>query len=278
MPFLNTRDGRIYYQVHDLTPPWIKNPDTVLFHHGVAANLHHWNDWLQQFCASNRIILFDVRGCGLSTMPGPAFDWSLDQLAADVLDVAQAAGASRFHFVGDSIGGMVGLHMAARMPDRLISLAAANCLSRGRDLREIGGWPAGADRQGPAGWARQMMAWRYPPRALPLPQQDWLARQLEEFPLPVATSLAHVMLHADLTPVLPKITVPTLLLCAEAAPFVPHARMAEMQTLIAASELQRYADALDGLIISHAQACALAVRAFQFRRATTHRFKFPQIV
>jgi 3-oxoadipate enol-lactonase len=278
MPFLNTRDGRIYYEVHNLTPPWVGVPETVLFHHGIAANLHHWNDWFPHFCVSNRIVVFDARGCGLSSVPGPGFDWSLEQLAGDVLDVAQAAGANRFHFVGDSVGGMVGLHMAARMPDRLLSLTAANCVARGRELREIGSWPALLDQQGKSGWAKQLMAWRYPPGSLPVPQRDWLAHQLENCPLPVVLSLAHVMLHADITPALGRIAVPTLLLCSEAAPFVPHTHMAEMRALIPAAELQHYAAALDGLIISHAQACALAVRTFHLRRAATHRFDFPHVV
>ncbi len=278
MPFINTRDGRLYYEVHDLTPPWVKSPAAVLFHHGIAADRHHWSDWLPQFCTSNRIVVLDARGSGLSGVPGPGFDWTLDQLAGDVLDVAQAAGANRFHFVGDSIGGTVGLHLAIHMPDRLLSLTAANCAARGRELREIQGWPALIDQRGQQGWAEELLARRFPPGSLPVPQHDWFARQLEAFPLPVALSLSHVMMHADLTAELPRITVPTLLLCGEPAPFVPHTHMAEMRELIPAAELQHYAEALDGLIISHAQACALATRAFHFRRASPQRLDFPHVV
>jgi len=72
-----------------------------------------------------------------------------------------------------------------------------------------------------------------------------------------------------------KVTVPTLLLCGEAAPFVSHTLMAEMRALIPAAEPQHYADALDGLIISYAR--ALAARTIHFRRAASRRFDIPHV-
>jgi len=277
MPFLNTRDGRLYYEVHDLTPPWLKSPDAVVFHHGIAASLHHWNDWLPHFCTTHRIVTFDARGCGMSSVPPVGFDWRLERLAADVLDVATAAGVTRFHFVGDSIGGTVGLHLARRMPDRVLSLTAANCVANGRLLREAASWPAIVDQRGQAGWAEQMMTWRYVADAVPGSQRAWLARELARIPFNVVLSQTHVVLHANLMAELPAIAVPTLLLCGEAAPLVPHAHMAEMQSLIPAAELERYADGRDGLIISHARACALATRAFHFRRAPPHDPGIPHV-
>ena len=269
MPFINTRDGRLYYEVHDLTPPWVESPPALALHHGIAADLNAWSDWLPFFCTHYRIITFDARGCGRSTPPGHGFTWTLEQLARDVLDITQAAGANSFHFVGDGIGAAVGVHLAANRPDRVLSLAAANVAARGDALREMLTWSMLIDAEGQSGWARQMMAWRYAPGALPERQARWLQRQLEICHAHSTLALSHVLMETDLNPHLATISAPALLLCAEQNPFVPAAQMADLEARIPGAELQRFADALDGLVVSHAHACAEAVRAFHTRRCGT---------
>jgi len=239
-------------------------------HHGIAADLNCWSDWLPFFCTHYRIITFDARGCGRSTPPGHSFTWTLDQLAKDVLDVAQAAGANNFHFVGDAIGAAVGIYLAANRPDRVLSLAAANAVARGETLREMLTWSMLIDAEGQAGWARQMMAWRYAPEALPERQARWLQRQMEICHVHSALALSHVFMEADLGAHLATIGAPTLLLCAEESPFVPVTQMAELESRTPGAELQRFSDALDGLVVSHARACAEAVRGFHARRCAVH--------
>lgn len=53
--------------------------------------------------------------------PGP--DWNLDREVDAVIDAAAEAGFERFHFVGYSAGATVGLLLAARHPERILSLA-----------------------------------------------------------------------------------------------------------------------------------------------------------
>lgn len=38
MPMLERPGGAIWYEITDLTPPWIETPPTILFHHGVGIN------------------------------------------------------------------------------------------------------------------------------------------------------------------------------------------------------------------------------------------------
>ncbi len=40
MPFVDTAHGRLHYDLIDHVPPWVQDPQTIVFHHGVAANRH----------------------------------------------------------------------------------------------------------------------------------------------------------------------------------------------------------------------------------------------
>lgn len=278
MPFVNAREGRLYYEVHDLTAPWVENPAAIVFHHGAAANLHLWNEWLPHFCPSYRLVLFDARGCGRSTVPGPGFEWSLEQLAGDVLDIAQAAGANRFHFVGEGMGGTLGLHLAVKYGDRLLSLAAANCGARGGVAREAADWRGLIEAQGQQAWAKQMMAWRFFPNALLPAQHDWWLRQHAICNAHAALIMNDLVAATDLTPYLREIKVPTLLLCPDVSPFVPAAHMAEIQAAIPGAELQVFAHARHGLPVSHAAACAQTVSAFLARRFARNKSDLPIVI
>lgn len=278
MPFVNSQGGRLYYEVHDLTPPWVRNPSAIVFHHGVAADLHLWTEWLPYFIEYHRLVVFDMRGSGRSTVPGHGFPWSFEQLAGDALEVAQAAGAGRFHFVGESLGGTVGLFLASRFGDRLLSLTMANCAARGGLIPNLAGWRAMIETQGQQAWADRMMAWRFYPNALPQEKFEWLRELHARCPARVALILADLLAAVDLTGELQRVRAPTLLLCPDASPFVPVSHMAEMQAMIPDAELQVFAHARHGLPFSHAGACAKAVKAFLARRFPGSRAELPVII
>ena len=46
MPWLEREPGSLYYEVTDLTPPWVENPGTVVFCHGVSTTHGIWSTWL----------------------------------------------------------------------------------------------------------------------------------------------------------------------------------------------------------------------------------------
>ena len=65
-----------------------------------------------------------------------------------------------------------------------------------------------------------------------------------------------MLVAADLTDDLRRITVPTLLLCPDASPFVSLDHSSEIHRLIAHSEMAVFPGARHGLPFSHARACA----------------------
>jgi 3-oxoadipate enol-lactonase len=75
-----------------------------------------------------RIVRFDLRGHGSS--PAPDGPYTIDELARDVLELADSLGIRRFHYAGVSIGGAIGQHLAIDHGERLASLAVIASAAR----------------------------------------------------------------------------------------------------------------------------------------------------
>ena len=187
----------------------------------------------------------------------------------DLLKVADAAGAERFHLVGESIGGTVALACALAAPRRLLSLTLSNAAARGGLVANVKGWREVLAQEGQAGWARQLMASRFHPGALDAKLCAWYLRVHETCSMDATLGLADLLLDADLTPRLGKIIVPSLLLSPQSSPFIPLEVMAAMRAAIPDAELQVFAHSRHGLPLSHGRACAETLAAFLAPATTT---------
>ncbi|MEN9316597.1 MAG: hypothetical protein RIS35_2990 [Pseudomonadota bacterium] len=90
----------------------------------LGSELHVWDPVVPALARRFRVVRMDKRGHGASDVP-PG-DYSMAQLGGDVLAVADAAGAMRFHYAGVSIGGMIGMWLAEHRPERLDRLVLSN--------------------------------------------------------------------------------------------------------------------------------------------------------
>ncbi|VCU69188.1 3-oxoadipate enol-lactonase 2 [Pigmentiphaga humi] len=104
---------------YDLAGP--ETGEVVAFTHSLAADLGLWAEQLPALLNGGyRVLRSDLRGHGGSrAAPGP---YTMDELADDLIAIADAAGIERFHFVGLSIGGAIGQSLALRHPHRVRSL------------------------------------------------------------------------------------------------------------------------------------------------------------
>jgi pimeloyl-ACP methyl ester carboxylesterase len=205
-------------------------------------------------------------GFGRSSVPGRGFDWTLDGLADDVAAVARAAGAERFHVVGESLGGTVALLLAARRPDAVLSVVASNASHRGGSILRAKEWRQFIGAHGMAAWAAMMTPLRLDRTNVPDAKWQWFERVQAASDPDVVLDLADLLIGTDLTPELDAIRAPALLLAPAQSPFVPLAVMEDMHARIAESELQIFSDARHGLPCSHGAACGRTVRAFLDRR------------
>ncbi len=71
-----------------------------------------------------RVLAPDLRGYSPGARPAARSAYRNSQLAADVLALADAAGAERFHLAGHDWGAALAWYLAGRHPGRVTSLAA----------------------------------------------------------------------------------------------------------------------------------------------------------
>jgi len=92
----------------------------VMLCHGLLGSLAMWQPQLHALGTRYRVLRYDNRGHGLTTVTAPPY--SVEQLAADAVGLLDALGMARVHFVGCSLGGMIGQWMGVHYVNRLRSL------------------------------------------------------------------------------------------------------------------------------------------------------------
>ncbi len=102
--------------------PW------VVFSHSLACNYSMWDEQARALKQEYRVARFDTRGHGGSDAPSGAY--SLDMLAEDLLGILDGLGIAETHFVGLSMGGMIGMTFALAHPGRFRSLVLCDTSSR----------------------------------------------------------------------------------------------------------------------------------------------------
>jgi 2-succinyl-6-hydroxy-2,4-cyclohexadiene-1-carboxylate synthase len=94
-------------------------PVTLL--HGFTQSGSGWLETISRMPAGWMWIVPDLRGHG-ETRTRPGAPCSMDACAADLEMLWDHLGVARTHLVGYSMGGRLALHVAARRPERILSL------------------------------------------------------------------------------------------------------------------------------------------------------------
>lgn len=116
-----------------MTPVELHATDTggggepVLLAHAIGCDHRMWDDLASVLAGNFRVVGIDVRGHGKS--PVPRRPYSLEGLADDALAVLDGLGIAKAHWVGLSLGGMIGQAFALEHGGRLGRLVLANTTS-----------------------------------------------------------------------------------------------------------------------------------------------------
>ena len=111
---------------YELSGP--ENAPVVMLSHSLAASLAMWAPQMAALTTRYRVLRYDLRGHGLSDVPsGP---YTFDMLADDALGLLHALNIKRCHFVGLSIGGMIGQALGLRAAPEIVSLTLCATSSR----------------------------------------------------------------------------------------------------------------------------------------------------
>lgn len=256
-----TKSG-LNYVVDDIRPPWRKAQEgagkPVVFHHGVAANLDMFADWVGIVAARHPIARFDMRGFGQSAIPPKDFAWSIDGLIADIAEVADAAFGvgTPVHLVGESIGGTATLTAALRNPVRVLSATVSNTPIKGAGIDYVRGWQEEVARVGIAGWSAKLMHQRFVPGAISDEKWRWLEAVQVKSPAHAVLGLGVALAEGDFRVGLEKFAQPLLALMPDQSPYVHVSQAAELAQIVKQTELQVFRGARHGLPLSHGMECA----------------------
>jgi 3-oxoadipate enol-lactonase len=100
----------------------------VTLSHSLATDLSMWEPQLKPLTARYRVLRYDTRGHGGTDAPAGAY--SLAQLADDARALLAALGITRTHWIGLSMGGMIGQTLALAAPGLFLSLGLCDTSSR----------------------------------------------------------------------------------------------------------------------------------------------------
>jgi 3-oxoadipate enol-lactonase len=93
----------------------------------LGTNVHMWDDQAREFAKHFRLIRYDRRGHGRSTVPaGP---YSMERFGKDVIAILDALKIEKANWCGLSMGGMVGQWLGANAPNRVNKLILSNTSS-----------------------------------------------------------------------------------------------------------------------------------------------------
>ncbi len=96
----------------------------LLLAHGIMTTHRMWDGVVAALAGRWRVLRYDLRGHGATpAMPPP---YTMVQLAEDAVRLLDSLAIERAHFIGSSLGGMVGQQLGACFGQRLHTLTLAN--------------------------------------------------------------------------------------------------------------------------------------------------------
>jgi 3-oxoadipate enol-lactonase len=233
----------------------------VILSHGLAADLSMWAPQLDTLSHSFAVLSYDIRGHGgSSATPG---DYSLALLAADVLALMDGLGIERAHYVGLSLGGMIGQYLGAWHGERLASLTLCATTSdapkaswdaRVREARAVGVAPlaeATVER-----WVTPAFKHAHP-ELMAMMRAMVLGTSLDGY-----AGCAAAIRDMELAAVLGRIAVPTLVVAGQADTSTPLPVLERIAGSIPGAQLLTIADAAHMPTLEQPQLCNPALERF----------------
>lgn len=214
----------LHYALDDFTDPW-RNAPYLILQHGYGRSGMFWYSWVPYLSRYFRIVRPDLRGLGRSEAPADLeTGLSVATYLDDLVALIDALGGGPVHYCGESLGGILGMALAAEHPAKLrtLSLVAAPVLINADTQKTFAfGHPTWQDAllaMGSRKWSEAAnTATRFPADADP-GLLRWYADQMGQSPVEVLVRMSRIAASVDATPYLSRIRAPTLGLYPAQAP------------------------------------------------------------
>ncbi len=217
MPELITNDGvRLNYELDDYTDPWEHRPILILLH-GNGRNSRFWYQWIPYLSRSFKVVRPDMRGLGKSvSLNGGDVDLSVDLLTSDLLALIKSLNAQNVHFCGESMGGILGLVLAAQYPDLIKTLTLVSTpvfIEEKMKERYSLGYSSRTEAMEQLG-IRKWVAETTKITRLPAEENpglfEWYVDEFSKGDPELQVRMSHIVNQANVTGLLKDVTVPVL--------------------------------------------------------------------
>jgi 3-oxoadipate enol-lactonase len=262
MPTLTLSDGsEMHYAVDDYTDPWSES-EAILMLHGNAESGAAWYAWVPHLARRFRVLRPDMRGFGASTPMPREYGWTFDQLVDDYTRLLDALGIGSVHVIGAKLGGTVARVLAARRPERVLTLTIVGTPPAARSgaerlpalLEEI-------EQRGVEAWARRNMAGRLGPD-FPAEGVEWWSRFMGRTALSTQLGFQRDLAYANIEADVAKIRCPTLVITTAESGLASIAETRRWQETIPRSRLLVLPGSSYHVAASDPDACARAALGF----------------
>ncbi len=123
MPYADLAEARLRYRFDGP-----EDGPVLVLSHSLGTDMAMWDDVLPALAEEYRVLRYDMRGHGKSSVPpGP---YTVAMLGGDVLALLDELGLQRCCFCGLSLGGMIGIWLGAQAQVRIDKLILANTAAR----------------------------------------------------------------------------------------------------------------------------------------------------
>jgi 3-oxoadipate enol-lactonase len=240
----------------------------VMLSHSLATTMEMWKPQLPALAKAYRVLNYEMRGHGRTS--APAGPYSFATLAGDVVALLDHLKIERVAFVGLSIGGMIGQHLALHHANRL-RCAVLCCTTSAIPAAVRPVWDDRIAAVEAGGMATQVTAtlerwFTAPYRAAHPDVIEWVGGMIRNTPVAGFVGCGRAIQGLDITALLPKIKLPVLVIAGEKDPGLPPAMSEAIHRAIPGSEFALIPDAAHIANIEQADAFTRLVTEFLARR------------
>ena len=209
----------------------------VMLSHALGTSLAMWNPQMAFLESRFRVLRYDTRGHGDTDAPENAY--TLEQLGDDAAGLMDALGIDAVHWVGLSMGGMVGQCLALNHGDRLLSLALCDTAAIiPKEAQPVWEERIGAARaQGMQALVESTLERWFTPGYLDHPEVALIRRLFLATPVAGYIGCSEAIRRIAYLERLSEITTPTLIVVGEDDPGTPVAASEAMHERIPDSRL-----------------------------------------
>ena len=217
MPSFSRPNGlTLSYEIDDFTDPWRKAPYLIL-QHGNGRSARFWYRWVPYLSRFYKVIRPDMRGLGKSVAALDLDrDMTVDALIDDLTGLLDHLGAEQVHYCGESTGGILGIALSARRPERIKTLTLVSApvfiedSNRERYALGHGSALEAAEKLGVRTWAEATTKSTRIPADTDPELCAWFVDELVKGNADVQAAMTRMIHSVNVTELLPAVRAPVL--------------------------------------------------------------------